>query len=175
MTDSQQGFDQQAVTPSDVTSERELASPAISTSPVQYGGQPGSTNQANPHLLGSGGAAYQTNPYSGAGLDNFAFPTNQAPHVSPGDAALYTTRSPEQLAHSSNPASALGSFGSQSWVSPSPYLSFAPQPIYEPTGELIHEHVQTFDQFDSPPSRQPSQILTAQRALQPAGPAGPVL
>lgn len=173
MTDSQQGFDQQAATRSDVTSDRELASPAISISSVPYGGQPGSTNQANPHLLGSGAAAYTTNPYAGAGFDNLQFPANQALYVSPGDAALYTTRSPDELANPSNQTSTLGNFGTQLWVSPSPYLSFAPQPIYEPTGELIDEHVRTFDQFDSPPSRQPSEILTAQRALQPAGPAGP--
>lgn len=175
MTDSQQGFDQQAVTPSDVTSDRELASPAIPISSEQYGGQTGSTNQANPHLLGSGAAAYTTNPYSGAGVDNLNFPANQAPHVSPGDAAFYKTRSPEELGNSSNQTSTLGNFGSQRWVSPSPYLSFAPQPIYEPTGELVDEHVRTFDQFDNPPSRQPSEILTAQRALQPAGATGQLL
>jgi hypothetical protein len=172
MTDSQQGFDQQVVTPSDVTSDRELASPAISISSVQYGGQPGLSNQANPHPLGSGAAAYTTNPYSGAGFEGLSFPANQAPHITPRDAALYTTRSPDELGTASNQTSILGSFGSQAWVSPSPYLSFAPQPIYEPTGELIDEHIQTFDQFDSPPSRPPSEILTAQRALQPAGAAG---
>ena len=43
------------------------------------------------------------------------------------------------------------SLGSQPWPFPSgPYLSFAPRPIYEPTGELLHENIGTFDQFDSP-------------------------
>jgi hypothetical protein len=171
MTDSQQAFDQQVVTPSDVTSDRGLVSPAISISSVQYGGQSGPTNQANPHLLASGAAAYTTNPYSGAGFDALGLSANQAPHLTPGDPALYTTRSPDELGTSSNQRPILGNFGSHAWVSPSPYLSFAPQPIYEPTGELVDEHIQTFDQFDSPPSRQPSEILTAQRALQPAGAA----
>lgn len=172
MTDSQQGFDPQVVTPSDVTSDRDLASPAISISSVQYGGQSRLPNQGNPHLLGSGAAAYTTNPYSGAGFDALSFPANHAPLISPGHAALYTTRSPDELGTSSNQTATLGNFGSQAWVSPSPYLSFAPQPIYEPTGELIDEHIHTFDQFDSPPSRPSSEILTAQRALQPTGTAG---
>ncbi|OQV05919.1 hypothetical protein CLAIMM_10574 isoform 2 [Cladophialophora immunda] len=43
------------------------------------------------------------------------------------------------------------SFGSQPWAAPSgPFLDFAPQPIYEPTGELIHENIHTFDEFDAP-------------------------
>jgi len=173
MTDPQQVFDQQVVTPSDVTSDRELASPAISISSVQYGGQSEPTNQANPHQLGAGAAAaYTTNPYLGAGFDALNFHPGQATHVPQAPAALYTTRSPDELGTPSNQTPSLGNFGLQAWVSPSPYLSFAPQPIYEPTGELIDEHIQTFDQFDSPPSRQPSEILTAQRALQPTGNTG---
>ena len=51
----------------------------------------------------------------------------------------------------SNPS--LGVFGSQEWVAPfSPYIDFAPQPIYEPTGELLHEQTATFQEFDSPTS-----------------------
>lgn len=43
------------------------------------------------------------------------------------------------------------SFGSQPWVAPSgPFLDFAPQPIYEPTGELLHEHIHIFEEFDVP-------------------------
>lgn len=173
MTDPQQGFDQQVVTPSDVTSDRELVSAAVSISPVQYGGQPEPTNQTNPHQLGAGAAAaYTTNPYSGGGLDALQFHVGQAPHVPQAQPALYTTRSPDKLGTSSSQTPILGNLGSQAWISPSPYLSFAPQPIYEPTGELIDEPIQTFDHFDSPPSRQPSEILTAQRALQPTGGAG---
>lgn len=49
----------------------------------------------------------------------------------------------------SNPS--LGIFGSQEWIAPfGPYLDFAPQPIYEPTGELLHEQTGTFQEFDSP-------------------------
>jgi hypothetical protein len=166
MTDPQQVYDQHVVTPSDVTSDRELVSPAISISSVQYGGQ----CEANPHQLGAGATtAYTTNPYSGAGFDAVNFHAGQATHVPQAPAALYTTRSPDELGTSSNQAQSLGNFG---WAPPSPYLSFAPQPIYEPTGELIDEHIHTFDQFDSPPSRQPSEILTSQRALQPADSTG---
>ena len=173
MTDPQQGFDQQVVTPSDVTRGREWASPAISVSHVQYGGLSRPTNQTNPHQLGSGAAAaYTTNPHSGAGFDALSFHAGQIPHVPQAHAALYTTISPDELGSSSNQTPSLGTFGSQSWAPPSPYLAFAPQPIYEPTGELIDEQIQTFDQFDSPPSRQPSEILTAQRVLQPTGGAG---
>lgn len=43
------------------------------------------------------------------------------------------------------------SFGSQPWVAPSgPFLEFAPRPVYEPTGELLHEHIHTFAEFDAP-------------------------
>ena len=172
MTDPQQAFDQQVVTPSDVTSDRDLASPAISISSAQYGDHSWPTNQANPHQLASGAAAaYSTNPYSGAGLDTLNFRGGQAPRLLQERAALYTTASPVELGSSSNQIPSLGNFSSQAWVPPTPYLSFAPQPIYEPTGELIDEHIQTFDQFDSPPSRPPSEILTAQRALQPIGAA----
>ena len=173
MTDAQQAFDQQVVTPSDVTSDRELVSPAISITSVQYGGHLEPANQANPHQLASGApAAYTTNPYSGAGSHALDFHAGQAFHVPARHAALYTKASPDELGSSSNQTPTLGNFGSQAWVPPSPYLSFAPQPIYEPTGELIDEHIRTFDQFDSPPSRQSSEILTAQRALQPTGVTG---
>jgi hypothetical protein len=170
MTDPQQVYDQQVVTPSDVTSDRELASPAISISSAQHGGQSEPTSQATPHQLGTGAAtAYTTNPHSGAGFDTLNFHPGQATHVPPAPTALYTTRTPNELGSSSHQTQSLGNFG---WVPPSPYLSFAPQLVYEPTGELIDEHIQTFDQFDSPPSRQPSEILTAQRALQPTGSTG---
>lgn len=40
------------------------------------------------------------------------------------------------------------SFGSQPWITPpGPFLAFAPQPIYEPTGVLLHETIQSFDEF----------------------------
>ena len=57
------------------------------------------------------------------------------------------------------------SFGSQPWVAPSgPFLDFAPQPIYEPTGELLHENVHTFDHFDVPSlSSLPATVSTTPR------------
>src|SRR2546423_7664857 len=173
MTDPQQGFDPQVVTPSDVGSDRELVSPAISISSVQYGGPSRPTNPPNPHQGGPGAAAaYTTNPSSGADFDPPDFHIGQAPYVPQAQPALYTTASPDNLGSSSNQASSLGTLGSQAWVPPNPYLAFAHQSRYEPTGELINEQIQTFDQFDHPPTRQPSEILTAQRALQPAAAAG---
>ena len=54
----------------------------------------------------------------------------------------------------------LASFGSQPWTVPSgPYLKFAPRPLYEPTGELLHENIGTFDQFDSPDTIRASLVL----------------
>jgi hypothetical protein len=54
------------------------------------------------------------------------------------------------LGHSN---SNLGVFGSQEWIAPfGPYIDFAPQPIYEPTGELVHEQTTSFQEFDSPTS-----------------------
>jgi hypothetical protein len=50
------------------------------------------------------------------------------------------------------------SFGSQPWTTPSaPVLDFAPRISYEPTGELIHEDVHSFEAFDVPydTNRQP--------------------
>lgn len=45
----------------------------------------------------------------------------------------------------------LASFGSQPWPTTSaPYLEFAPQPVYEPTGELLNEQLQNFGHFDDP-------------------------
>ncbi|KAK7897783.1 hypothetical protein LTR67_004413 [Exophiala xenobiotica] len=42
-------------------------------------------------------------------------------------------------------------FGPQPWTAPSrPILEFAPRPVYEPTGVLLHEHFHSFDEFDAP-------------------------
>ena len=45
----------------------------------------------------------------------------------------------------------LASFGGEPWTSAySPYLNFARRPAYEPTGQLLHEQIESFDRFDSP-------------------------
>jgi hypothetical protein len=45
----------------------------------------------------------------------------------------------------------LATLGSQPWVSPSvPYLHFAPRPSYEPTGELLNEQPELFQEFHIP-------------------------
>lgn len=51
------------------------------------------------------------------------------------------------------PNLSLASFGSQPWPTTSaPYLDFAPQPVYEPTGELVRESVHPLQHFDDPSS-----------------------
>lgn len=63
-------------------------------------------------------------------------------------------------AHSANNASGLNlaSSGSQPWPVPSnTYQDLAAQSVYEPTGELVHEAIEGFEQFDDPLSfRSPS-------------------
>lgn len=64
--------------------------------------------------------------------------------ANPADSNNASTAASEKLV--------LAPFGSQPWSSPAtgPYLRFAPRPVYEPTGELLNEETEFFDQFDSP-------------------------
>lgn len=65
----------------------------------------------------------------------------------------------------------LPSFGSEPWGAPSGlFLDFAPQPIYEPTGELLHEHIHTFDEFDAPSI---SRYTTTALSIPPNNPPPP--
>lgn len=99
--------------------------------------------------------AYAANPSSENSFNGLAYTSNGAN----GDThnAQSSTGGPYGVAHSSSANAVsnlnLASFGSQPWPTTSaPFLDFAPQPIYEPTGELLHETVQDFEQFDDPSS-----------------------
>jgi len=140
------------VTPSDAT-DRDLTSPAIPISSVSNGLQK-ATNQAVGYTEDHGAnTAYATNSTSGTQPGFLQYLSGQ-PAVN-----VFSPQSDQYLANRStdtgNAASvpSLASFGSQPWVAPvGPYLDFAPQPIYEPTGELVNEHVEVFQDFDSPSS-----------------------
>ena len=175
MTDPpQEFFDDQDVTPSDGTSDRALVSPAISISPVQYGGQLGGTNHGYAHQERSGAsAAYATNPYLGGAFNAFHFDSRAASHGPHSHASIYETATPSNTAFTANQNPALGTFGSQEWIPPAgPYLDFAPQPTYEPTGELMNEQVDIFDHFDSPPSRRELETAQARTVLPASGKSG---
>lgn len=155
------GFDDN-VTYSDAT-ETNFDSPAISISPPEgYGRRVSATNQAIafssshvPPADHQAQAAYAAeNPSNTAtALDHH----NLLGHpngVQNPSRPIHVTTSPISGNPTTNAASAslnLASFASQPWVSPSvPYLHFAPQPVYEPTGELINEHTDNFPEFDNP-------------------------
>ncbi len=174
MTDPQQAFDDQDVTTSDDKSDRALVSPAISISPVQYGGRSGGTNHGYAHQDTSGAsAAYATNPYLGSAFSAFHFDSPGASQGSHSHASIYETTTPSNIGFTANQNPALGTFGSQEWVPPAvPYLDFAPQPTYEPTGELINEQIDTFDHFDSPPTRRELETAQARNSSQASSKAG---
>jgi len=81
----------------------------------------------------------------------------------------------QSLAPSSNNAATATSytlgfprFGSQPWTAPSrPILEFAPRPIYEPTGVLLHEHTYSFAEFDAPSISDLKSALHASPILPP--------
>lgn len=59
----------------------------------------------------------------------------------------------------------LTSFGSLPWSTTSArYLDSTPQPTYDPPGELVHEAVEGFDQFDDPSSFRQAHWITEQEA-----------
>ena len=99
--------------------------------------------------------AYEANPTS-----DYAF---CSPVYAPSNANdTYNTSANAGTSHSlasrstnatTAPQLNLASFGSLPLPSTSaPYLDFAPQPVYEPTGELVHEVVGELEQFNIPSS-----------------------
>ena len=94
------------------------------------------------------------------------------PHVS--TSSNYSARSSHSVSHNTHESGApltttpgfnrvldshgssglnLATFGSEPWPTAStPYLHFDEQPLYEPTGELVHETIQEFEHFDDPSS-----------------------
>lgn len=112
--------------------------------------------------------AYGANPSSEAAFCNPYYSSSSASNTHDAVTITATTTNtadtnigaPYSLAAGSTNAATLpnlnlASFGSQPWPTTSaPYLDFAPQPVYEPTGELVHETVSVpgFHHFDDPTS-----------------------
>jgi len=156
MTDPHSAYKLDNVTFSDTT-ETKLASPAIAISSVPDGRRGGigkATNQGIAYTISNRDAepAYAANPSPDAQPNFLAL---EHPTVSVHDSdtgQLVATGLTDADAFASG-SPAFASFGSQPWVAPlGPFLDFAPQPVYEPTGELVHEQIQTIEEFDAPSS-----------------------
>lgn len=102
--------------------------------------------------------AYRANPNSDTVFCNTLYPSSSANDTHD---AVTPTGAPYRLSSAAPtnaavlPNLSLAPFGSQPWPTTSaPYLEFAPQPVYEPTGELVHEavHGHSFQHFDDPSS-----------------------
>ena len=169
MTDPQNAFEVDNVTFPNTTDETELASPAISVSPVASDSQRrvSATNQqksafSSSELQRSTELAYDTNvrrsPDHNSGSLNYALDTPSL-RVLDTDTThgLATSLNIDSHAAASS-GLVLANFGNQPWKVQiaGPFLDFAPQPFYEPTGQLIHEPTQAFDHFDNPANIWPS-------------------
>ncbi|KIW19280.1 hypothetical protein PV08_03574 [Exophiala spinifera] len=166
-----------SITRSDTTKASLIISPAISISSTSDRRRTGASAPASSPALSPGAIFQATNHYSTtAHPDAFSAISNRdtepadtadpspdtRPNFLPQDPEYPTISvhethprppAPSNTDASEAPSYTLGfpSFGSQPWISHSrPTLDFAPQPIYEPTGELLREHTHTFDEFDAP-------------------------
>jgi hypothetical protein len=195
MTDPHLPFDFDSnVTFSDTT-DTNLSSPAISISSTPDGRRTSETATTSGRLDSQGSGLKATNrssttinsgPYST--IAHRDAETADAANPSPDTRPVFLPKDLEyptvtvhdtepqhaQVASSTDAAHAASynlvtpSFGSQPWIAPpGPFLTFAPQPIYEPTGELLHEHIQSFDEFHDPSF--PRLIITS--ATSPSNPA----
>ena len=164
MTAPQNAFELDNVTFSDTT-ETNLTSPAISILPIATDGQGRrvtATNQQNStpsssELHRNAEPAYATNfrhsPDHHPGFLRYALDTPSVTVLDTDAAHTLEIGSSTDSHAATNERLVLARFGNQPWEDTStigPYLAFAPQPVYEPTGELIHERIQTFEQFDGP-------------------------
>lgn len=159
MTDPHPIFNFPTVNASDST-ESALTSPAISISSASNGRYETSNPPHVPADASGTNTAYATNPppepdstffNHSSGHPSIVIQDPQNLQYLAQDAITTTTAT--TIPTQSRSASLFGSFGSQTWQPPpGPYLDFAPQPVYEPTGELANEHVQSFPEFDSPSS-----------------------
>lgn len=166
------GFDlSDNVTYSD-TPDTTFQSPAISISPSEaYGRRVSATNPAiafsSSHAVPSGTA------YDAGDPSNHSVRHTNGLHID----NTSSTQLPSSTATTASASLNLAAYASQPWISPSvPYLHFAPQPLYEPTGELIHEETVNFHEFDNPAilrslsdsnSESPQDSLTATVPSQP--------
>ena len=144
-----------AVVASDAAHEADFTSPAISIS-SSSNGRYETTNQGIGYSDASGAkSAYATRPSSEAGLGTFLRPPSSSPAIVVHDtqSLQYLVQNPSHVGEFANSGPAFATFGSHTWAAPPrPFLDFAPQPAYEPGGELADEPSQTFEQFDSPSS-----------------------
>ena len=114
------------------------------------------------------GFAYEANPTSDTAFCSNAYATSSANSTHDADT---TTGAPYSLAGMSTNAATvpnpnLASSGSLPWQNISvPYPNSASRPIYEPTGELMHEVVEAFEQFDDPSSFRQSHWISEQEAV----------
>ena len=164
--------------------DRALAAPAISITNDEGGGRRHEVAEATSLKT----HAYVARAADGANLQELD--RNQAPQSQYSSAGQQfaisdTTTREDEFSLAGNSAGAdfdvsrsspsLGIFSSQEWIAPfGPYLDFAPQPIYEPTGELVHEETGAFHEFDSPISIKSSvSVLSAgtrgQSSISPNG------
>ena len=127
------------------TPDTTFQSPAISISPSEaYGRQVSATNPAiafsSSHVAPSG-TAYDSGKPSNHSFGHTNGHIDNTSSTHPSNSTTNATSASLNLAgHPSQP-----------WISPSvPYLHFAPQPVYEPTGELINEGIVNFHEFDNP-------------------------
>lgn len=138
---------------------------AISPSPsYDYGHRMSTSNDATHHTLDydpTTDYAYRSNPNSDTVFCNSLYPESSAndTRTRPHDAVTAVSagapyRSSTTSANAAIlPNLSLASFCSQPWPTTSaPYLDFAPQPLYEPTGELAHEAAHPFHHLDDPSS-----------------------
>ncbi|KIV81645.1 hypothetical protein PV11_03815 [Exophiala sideris] len=194
MTDPQLSFDFEGNVNYSDTPETDLTSPAISISSATPGRRTSTNTSANATGTTPRPAPTATNQSSGTASTNI-FATVSDRNTDPADTAnpspdtrpaflsqhlaaptvtpLHATDSEHLLAASSTDAAALArhtsSSGTQHWPGSSrPVLDFAPQPIYELTGELILDDIQTFDDFDVTTIPNFSSVLQAStNSLQP--------
>ncbi|KAK5950672.1 hypothetical protein OHC33_008339 [Knufia fluminis] len=159
------------VSQSDTNNYRSLTPRSSAISPGRENGLPNSTSDDTARRTSSYDPdtdfAYGANPIPDTA---FCSPDHASSSASSTHDADTTAGVPLGLASSYTNAATvpnlnLASFGSQPWPTTSaPYLDFAPRPIYEPTGELVHEAVEGFDQFDDPSSLQQTHWTSEQAA-----------
>lgn len=160
------------------TTDTNLSSPAISISSTpdrhrtseaattsgQLDGQGSGVEATNRSSTAINSGPYSTISHRGADTADAANPSPDTrpvflpkdldyPTVTVHDTEAHHTQaaSTSDAAHAASYNLVAPSFGSQPWIAPpGPFLTFAPQPVYEPTGELLHEHIQSFDEFHDP-------------------------
>jgi hypothetical protein len=164
------GFDHDNVALSDPV-EGDLTSPAISISPVTTDGQGRRVSATNHQhsILSSSDLHRNTEPAYASDIHHspdhhpaflHALDTPSVTVFDTDATNNFTTGSSTDSHVASGEKLVLASFGKQPWekasATPGPHLVFAPRPACEPTGELIYENTQAFENFDNPTHIWPS-------------------